>query len=123
MISSHTGNVGLDQDLDVVSRLKDVNTVEEGDQTHSLERECEEVINMTEDDVGDKFSGDGSSKIVHLTAEQYPFVLYKTGVQTGLMDGQLEGERADDRVGVMFPQAGGFRVSLKCTKTRDDFTG
>ena len=62
MFFSHTGNVGLDQDLNVVSRLKDVNAVEEADQTHSLERECEEVINVVEDDVGESSAGTATAK-------------------------------------------------------------
>ena len=42
---------------------------------------------MVEDDVGNAFSGDGNCKIVYLTADQYPLVLYKTGVQAEFMDG------------------------------------
>ena len=83
----HTGNVGLHQDLDIVSCLEDVNVVEESDQTHFCEGGWEEVINMVEDDVGNAFSGDGNCKIVYLTADQYPLVLYKTGVMAGFMDG------------------------------------
>ena len=42
---------------------------------------------MVKDDVGDTFSGDGNYKIFYLTVDQYPLVLYKTGVQARLMDG------------------------------------
>ena len=77
---SNPFNIHFHRDCDVITRLQYTNPVNESDQAHLLERECEPVIDHIEKDFHCALAWHSELKIIDLVFKQDAFYVYNSRV-------------------------------------------
>jgi len=78
-----------------------------------LEREHEFVFNHVKREAVHPLGLQSRSKIINLTIEKDTLSVNGAGIKTQLMDSVSEFVSLDDLLGMLFPPAWGFRMSLE----------
>lgn len=104
--------VRLDGDFDVIACLLDVNPIEMGEKALSFEGLKEESVEFIPEVGGNSFGGGTNSKVINLSKENDTLSEDGSRVEAWLMSGASKLVFVDDRVDILIPEAGGFRMAL-----------
>ena len=75
MFLTNSSGIGLNSYLNFVLCLEDINTIEEYDKSDTYKGECDNCVNVVEDNIGNALGGNCNLKTINLVSDKDPLFL------------------------------------------------